>query len=97
MPDSGTTTDFSVMLFNLIPYGLMFLVLYLLMMRPLARQQKEQQKLQATLAKDDEIVTDSGFYGKIVSLDEKVAILEVSDKVRIRILRERIVGRWAVS
>ena len=44
--------------------------------------------------KDDEVVTTGGIYGKIVSLDDRVVTLEIADKVKIKILRDRIAGRW---
>ena len=41
-----------------------------------------------------QVVTSSGIYGKILAIEENVITLEVADKVKIRILRDRIAGRW---
>ena len=76
---------------------LMFGVIYFLMIRPAQKQRKAHANLLNQLKKDDEIVTNGGIYGRITALDEKVATLEVADKVRIRILRDRIAGRWSPS
>jgi preprotein translocase subunit YajC len=33
-------------------------------------------------------------WGKIIALDDKVATIEIADKVKIKMLRDRISGRW---
>ena len=78
----------------ILPLGLMFLVVYFLLIRPANKQRREHSDLLNALKKDDEIVTTGGIYGKIVNIEDKVATLEISDKVRIKVLRERIAGRW---
>ncbi len=73
-----------------VPYLLIFMVIYLLVVRPSSQQRQAQQAMLQGLKKGDEVITSSGVYGRIVSLEEKVAVLEVADKVRIRLLRDRI-------
>jgi preprotein translocase subunit YajC len=82
-------------LVSILPIVLMFGVFYLLLIRPANKQRKEHQALLNALKKDDEVVTTGGIYGRIVSVDERVVALEIADKVKIRVLRERIAGRWA--
>ena len=82
-------------LIQMLPFGLMFVVLYFLLVRPASKQRKEHQELLSALKKDDEVVTSSGMWGRIVNLEDKVATLEIADKVKIRILRDRIAGRWS--
>ena len=80
---------------SVLPLVLMFGVIYLLLIRPASKQRKEHANLLARLKKDDEVVTNGGIYGRIVALDDKVATLEISDKVKIRIMRDRIAGLWS--
>lgn len=82
-------------LMQMLPFGLMFLVLYFLLIRPANKQRRDHQELLNALKKDDEVVTSSGIWGRIVALEDKVATLEIADKVKIRILRDRIAGRWS--
>lgn len=77
-----------------VPYVLMFGVLYILMIRPASKQRKEQAEMLAALKKNDEVVTSSGIYGVIQSIDEQVVTLEIADRVKIKILRDRITGSW---
>lgn len=53
---------------NFILIPLMFLVLYLFMIRPQIKRQKNEKKFQASIAKGAKIVTTSGIHGKIVDL-----------------------------
>lgn len=85
----------SLGLTGLLPFLLMFVVIYFLLIRPASKQRKEHQALLGALKKDDEIVTAAGFWGRIVSIDERIVVLEIADKVKIKILRDRIAGRWA--
>ncbi len=82
---------------SLLPLLLMFGVIYLLLIRPANRQRKQHAEMLNTLKKDDEVVTSGGIYGRIVTLDDKTATLEVADKVKIKILRDRIAGRWSTD
>ena len=79
---------------QLLPFALMFAVLYLLLFRPMSKQRREHQDLLNALKKDDEVMTSSGMWGRIVAIEENVVTLEIADKVKIRILRDRIGGRW---
>ena len=82
---------------NLIPLLLMFAVFYFILIRPANKQRREHQNLLNALKKDDQIVTTGGIYGKIVSIEEKIATIEIADKVKIKILRDRISGRPATE
>lgn len=73
---------------------LMFLVIYLLIIRPASKQRREHETLLNALKKDDEVVTQGGMYGKVLEIEDKVVVLSIADKVKVRILRDRIAGRW---
>lgn len=79
---------------GILPLILMFAVIYFLLIRPASKQRKEHANLINTLKKDDEVATNGGIYGRIVGIEDKVVTLEIADKVKIRILRDRIAGRW---
>lgn len=53
---------------NFILIPLMFLVLYLFMIRPQLKRQKNEKKFQSEIRKGMKIVTTSGIHGKIVDL-----------------------------
>jgi preprotein translocase subunit YajC len=53
---------------NYILIPLMFLVLYLFMIRPQMKRQKNEKKFQSSIKKGAKVVTTSGIHGKVVDL-----------------------------
>jgi preprotein translocase subunit YajC len=80
-------------LLGFLPFILIFLVLYFLMIRPQAKKQKEQQKMIHELKQGDEVVTIGGIHGTIAGIREKdnALILKISDSTKV------IIDRSAVS
>ncbi len=52
------------------PLLLMFVVVYLFMIRPQMKRQKQEKKFAAELKKGDKVVTKSGLHGKVLELYE---------------------------
>jgi preprotein translocase subunit YajC len=80
--------------FLLGPFGMMIIIfgiIYMLIMRPQQKKQKQLQEMLRNLQKGDKVVTQAGIYGTIAQLDEKTILLQVADKVQVRI------GRWSVA
>lgn len=73
-------------------YVLLFAGLWFLLFLPQRKQRKAMQKLQSELKVGDVVVTAGGIYGKIVSIDEQKATLEVAQG-RITFVRGQIVGK----
>ena len=78
---------------DLLPLLLIFGVFYFLVLRPQVREKQDHDKLVASLAKDDEIVTASGVHGKIVMVEADTVQLEVADRVRIVIDQATVAKR----
>ncbi|MBN1959609.1 MAG: preprotein translocase subunit YajC [Deltaproteobacteria bacterium] len=74
---------------------LMFVVIYLLLIRPAGKQRREHQAMLNKLEAGIEVITTGGLIGKIVRIEDRIVTLEVADKVKIRLLRDRIAGRFA--
>jgi preprotein translocase subunit YajC len=70
--------------------GIIFLIIYLLIMRPQQKKQREHQMMLRNLKRGDRVVTMSGMYGTISALDEKTIFLQVDDKVRIKMSRQSV-------
>jgi preprotein translocase subunit YajC len=80
------------MLGSLLPLLLMFLVFYILLIRPQQKRAKQHKELLSSLKKGDEVVTSGGILGKVTGITENVVTLEVADKVRIKVQRGNISG-----
>ena len=83
------------MLVTLGPMLLIFVIFWLLLIRPQQKKQKEHKKLLADLKKGDNVVTSSGMFGTISSLnDEKnIVVLKVADGLKIEFLKSSIAGK----
>ena len=64
---------------------LIFGIMYVFMIRPQRKQQKELEKFRAELKKGDKIVTAGGIYGTVDQVDEKTALIKVDGDVKLRI------------
>jgi len=75
---------------QLVPIIFIFLLIYLLLIRPAQKKQKQHQFLLDQLKKGDHVMTSSGILGTIHGLADHFVILEVAENVRIRIVRSQI-------
>ncbi|MFD1316590.1 preprotein translocase subunit YajC [Namhaeicola litoreus] len=55
---------------NIILIPLMFLVIYLFMIRPQMKKQKMEKKFQSSITRGAKVVTTSGIHGKVVDLND---------------------------
>ena len=76
----------------LAPFLILFAVMYLFILRPQAKKQKELQKFIGAMKRGDEVVTTSGIMGKIESLTDAFVTLQVAPGVNIKVLRRNIEG-----
>jgi len=75
--------------------GMTLIVLFMLI-RPQSKKRKEQDLWLSKLQRGDTVITQSGIFGKIVGLTDKVVTLEVAHDTRLRILRSQIMGPEAM-
>lgn len=73
---------------------LMFGVFYFILIRPQVKRQREQQEMLKKLDKGDWIVTRGGLIAKITGSDGDVLVIELQEKVRVRMPRSYIEARW---
>jgi preprotein translocase subunit YajC len=75
---------------TLIMFGAIFLIFYFMIIRPQQKRAKERDKLLSNLDKGDKVITNGGIHGIIAGLEEKTALLQVSDNVKLKIDRSAI-------
>ncbi len=81
-PDGG--------LLNLIMLVVLFVVFYFLLIRPQTKRAKEHKQMVEALAKGDEVVTNGGLLGKIISLGDNFIVLEVDANMQIKVQRQAV-------
>ena len=79
----------------LLPFVLIFVVFYFLMIRPQQKKQKQHREMVANLRKGDKVVTNSGMFGTVVGINEKenIVVLKVGEDTKIEFLKSAIAGR----
>ena len=73
---------------------LMFGVMWFLLIRPQMKKQKQHSAMLGALEKGDSVITRGGLIGKITGLSDTVATIELQEKVRVRVLRSHIEGKY---
>ena len=77
-------------LLNVLPLVVMFVILWLVMIRPQMKRQKEARAMIAALGKGDEVVTSGGLVGRVTRLGENYLTLEVASKVEVQVQRSAV-------
>ena len=93
---AGSEGQQSNPILGFLPIILMFVVLYLLMIRPQMKKQKNQQRLIDELEKGDEIVTNGGIHGSIQNIKDDILVIKIADNVKIEVSRaavQRVKGK----
>lgn len=71
----------------ILPFVLIFVLFYFLILRPQQKQQKSKQDMLKNLKRGDMVLTTGGIYGKILNIVEDVVTLEIAKGVSIRVAR----------
>lgn len=73
----------------------LFLIMYLLLIRPQRKRQKEHDKLLKELKRGDKVVTSGGMFGTIFAINEEknIVVLKLADEVKVEFLKSSIAGR----
>lgn len=64
---------------------LIFGVMWLFMIRPQRKQQKELEKFRNELKKGDKVVTAGGIYGTVDSIDDRTVLVKVDGDTKLRV------------
>ncbi len=89
--DQAATGGWLGMLTMLIPLALMILVFWFLIIRPEKKRSKEMQNMLNNLQVADEVVTNGGIIGLVISVQQDTVLIETgSDRTKIRVLKSAI-------
>ncbi len=79
------------LLMSLLPFILIFAVMYFLIIRPQQKRMKEHKEMVAALRRGDVVVTGGGLIGRVTKvIDDNEIQVEIADKVRVRVVRSTI-------
>jgi preprotein translocase subunit YajC len=87
---AGESSGTAQLLMGILPWLLIFVIFYILMIRPQQRRVKEHQAAIAAVKKGDEVVTGGGIRGKVTKVSEDEAEVEIAQGVKIRVVKSTI-------
>jgi preprotein translocase subunit YajC len=69
---------------------IMFVLMYFLLIRPQQKRAKAHKVMMTELKKGDEVVTNGGVLGKVTSVDDSFASLEIASGVIVKVQKQGI-------
>jgi preprotein translocase subunit YajC len=78
----------SDMFVQLLPFALIFVIMYFLILRPQQQRAKQHQAMVKNLRRGDTVITSGGLVGRVTKIvDDDQIEVEISDGVRVRQMR----------
>lgn len=87
---AGQASGGAQFLIGIAPWLLIFVIFYMLMIRPQQRRVKEHQAALAAIKKGDEVITGGGIRGKVTKVSADEAEIEIASGVRVQVLKSTI-------
>jgi preprotein translocase subunit YajC len=79
------------MLMSLLPFILIFVIMYFLILRPQQRRVKQHQEMVKNVRRGDTVITTGGLVGKVTKVvDDDQLEVEIAENVRVRQARQMI-------
>jgi len=79
------------MLMSLLPFALIFIIMYFLILRPQQKRVKQHQEMVKNVRRGDTVITNGGLVGKVTKvIDDDQIEIEIADDVRIRQMRQMV-------
>ena len=76
------------MVMSVLPFVLIFVIMYFLIIRPQRQQMKRREEMLKNIRRGDQVVTGGGIIGKVTKvIDDKEVEIEIAEGTRIRAAR----------
>jgi len=87
-PFGGGSTD---MITSLLPFILIFVIMYFLILRPQQKRVKQHAEMVKNVRKGDTVITSGGLVGRVTKVvDDDQIEVEVAEGVRVRQMRSMV-------
>src|SRR3954468_15398444 len=87
---AGQAGGMQGLLLGIAPWLLIFVIFYILMIRPQQRRVKEHQAAINAVKKGDEVITGGGIRGRVTKVTDDEAEVEIAQGVKIRVIKSTI-------
>jgi preprotein translocase subunit YajC len=82
----------SNVLFQFLPFILIFAVFYFLVFAPMRKKQKKHSEMLQQLKAGDRVVTSGGIHGIVVGVTDDVVQLRIADQVKVDVSKSAVSG-----
>lgn len=77
----------------LVILGLIFVMFYFFMIRPMRNREKQHDQMVEDLQRGDTVITAGGIYGQVESISEDTVVLKVESGATIRVSKGGVVQK----
>jgi preprotein translocase subunit YajC len=78
------------LLVGVLPWVLIFVIFYVLMIRPQQRRVKQHQAAIAAVKKGDDVITGGGIRGRVTKVNEDEVEVEIAQGVKVRVVKSTL-------
>ncbi len=79
------------MIIQFVPFVLIFVIMWFLIIRPQQRRAKEHQEMIKNVRRGDTVVTAGGIVGRVARVSDDAEVdVEIADGVRVKVVRAMI-------
>jgi preprotein translocase subunit YajC len=86
----AAATSAPSMTYNLLLFGGMFILFYLVLWRPQSKRSKEHKELIGGISKGDEVMTSGGLLGKVTKVSDDYIAIVVAEGVELKIQKSSV-------
>jgi preprotein translocase subunit YajC len=87
---AGSQGGTAGLLISILPWLLIFVIFYLLMIRPQQQRVKQHQATIAAVKKGDEVITGGGIRGRVTKVGDEEVEVEIAQGVKVRVVKSTI-------
>ncbi len=89
---SGQPGGAAGILLGVAPWLLIFVIFYILMIRPQQRRVKEHQAAISAVKKGDDVITGGGIRGRVTKVGDDEVEVEIANGVKVRVVKSTLTG-----
>ncbi|WP_339063908.1 preprotein translocase subunit YajC [Tepidibacillus marianensis] len=90
---AATTATQGSWVATILPFALMFVIFYFLLIRPQQKRTKQRNAMLSDLKKNDKVITIGGIHGTIMDITDSQVTLRVNENTKITFDRSAINGK----
>ena len=87
---AGQSSGTAALLFQIFPILIIFVIFYVLWIRPQQRQVSEHRATIMGVKKGDDVVTGGGIRGRVTKVTDDEAEVEIAQGVKVRVVKSTI-------